>query len=39
MEDHHLLTDDVHVGLGAAEFGGVPGEDADTDVDARVEEE
>lgn len=38
MEDDELLTDDVHVGLGRAELGGVLGEDADADVDARVEQ-
>lgn len=38
VEDHQLLADDVHVGLGRAEFGGVLGEDTDADVDARVEE-
>jgi hypothetical protein len=36
VEDHQLLTDDVHVGLGRAELGGVFGEEADADFDARV---
>ena len=39
VEDDELLTNDVHVGLGRAELGRVFGEDADADVDARVEEE
>jgi myo-inositol-1-phosphate synthase len=38
MLPYPIHPDDVHVGLGRAELGGVFGEDADADVDARVEE-
>ncbi len=39
VEDHQLLADNVYVGFGQAEFCRVPGQDADADVDAGVEQQ